>query len=152
MFAISSLLLTALLSAPAQTPSANAVTPALKRQVRALLDDYAHKNIPGIMAMLDEGPVLFMGTGESEVAPSRASIRRFLSNDFKLWDSSQFGAYSDFFVRCSGDMASAFLDVPWQAAENGKTRRFTIRLATVWHRSAHGWKLMQMLNAVPGSG
>jgi hypothetical protein len=72
-----------------------------------------------------------------------------LKNDFKLWDSSQFGEFKDFYVRSSGNIATAFFDVPWEATMKGQSRHFIIRMATVWHKSAGKWKLAQVLNAVP---
>jgi ketosteroid isomerase-like protein len=149
MFGIASLLFTVLISAPSHAPSTDA--PALKQQISALLGKYAHKDVAGIMAMLDDGPVLFMGTDLSEVEPSRDGIKRLLNSDFKRWDSSRFGTYKDFFVRSSGDMATAFFDVPWEAKTKGSSHTFDIRLATVWHRTAHGWRLMQLLNAAPST-
>ena len=151
MISLSALMLVAALAAsPPQPPRDPA--PALQQQVRVLLNDYSQKDVPGILAMLGAGPVLFMGTDVSEVASSRAAIQQLLDNDFKGWTTSRFGPFKNFFVRSSGDMATALFDVPWTATMNGQNHTFTIRLATVWQNTAQGWRLVQALNAVATDG
>lgn len=146
MIGLSTVVLAVALASPAAQPPDPA--PALQQQARVLLNDYSQKDVPGILAMLGDGPVLFMGTDISEVATSRVAIQGLLNNDFKGWTTSRFGPFKNFFVRSSGDMATALFDVPWAATTNGTTHTFTIRLATVWQNTSHGWKLVQVLNAV----
>lgn len=144
------MLVASLAASPAPHP--RDLAPALQQQARVLLNDYSHKDAPGIIGMLGDGPVLFMGTDVSEVASSRASIKELLENDFKGWTTSSFGPFKSFFIRSSGDMATALFDVPWAATMNGTTRTFTIRLATVWQNTPQGWRLVQALNAVATEG
>ena len=117
-----------------------------------MLDDYSHKNVDGIMQMLDARNVVMMGTDIAEVAASRNAVETLLRNDFKLWDTSQFGRFKDFYVQSSPTMATAFFDVPWQATTGGQTRTFTIRLVTTWRKVGQNWKLTQILNTVPTTG
>jgi len=138
--------------AGAHARTATPTQPGIKERVRHLLDDYSRKDVDRIMRVLDDRNVLMIGTDVSEVAGSRQTIETLLRNDFKLWDTSQFGQFKDFYVQSSDTMATAFFDVPWQATTGGQTRSFTIRLVTTWRKAGNDWKLTQILNTVPTTG
>ncbi len=138
-------------SASATSPPAwNASTVSEKRFqsiVRQLLEDYSRKDVGAVLQMLDEKPVM-MGTDLVEVASSKDTVAKLLTDDFNGWDSSEFGPFKDFFVQQTGGMASVLCDVPWTAQSHGHKTIFVIRLATMWHRVNGRWRLAHMLNAV----
>ena len=144
------LVLGLLQTTPATQPSTASTTQSqIKTLTRELLDAYSRKDTGRIMSMFDSQNVLMMGADVAEVAPSRDAIATLLRNDFALWDTSAFGDFKDFYVQSSETMATAFFDVPWEATTGGQSRRFVIRLATVWRNESGEWKLIQVLNAVP---
>ena len=124
----------------------------LREKIRLLLDAYGKKDVSRLMSLFDEKDVLMMGADASEVADTKAAIEKLLNDDFRLWETSEFGEFKNFYAAFSGKTATAFFDVPWQAQAGGAARSFLIRFATVWRKKDGEWKLAQIMNAVPTVG
>jgi ketosteroid isomerase-like protein len=129
----------------ASTPDPGSV---LRSRIVALLDDYGRKDADGIVAMLDPADAVVMGTVSTEVATTPAAVRALLESDFRGWDHSRFGEIRHDSVRASGDIATAFFDVPWTATAGSQDRSYVLRIASTWHWDGTTWRLAQWTNAV----
>jgi ketosteroid isomerase-like protein len=142
----------AVLCAAVSTPALAADAPvpgsALHARIVGLLDDYGRKDADGIEAMLDPADAVVMGTMSTEVATTPAAIRSLLESDFRGWDRSQFGDLINYSIRASGDIATAFFDVPWTATAGSLNRSYVLRIASTWRWDGTTWRLTQWTNAV----
>jgi ketosteroid isomerase-like protein len=133
---------------PAFAASAPAPGSELRARIVTLLGDYGRKDADGIVAMLDPAEAVVMGTASTEVATTPAAIRALLESDFRGWDRSRFGDLRNYSVRASGDIATAFFDVPWTATAGSGDRSYVLRVASTWHWDGASWRLAQWTNAV----
>ena len=104
------------------------------------------------MKLVADDEILVMGSDLSEVCSSRAQVEELLRNDFMLWDSSSSGALGPVSTQRSGELVTAFFDVPFMLRRGGNEQTVVIRFATVWKKTPHGLKLVQSANTTPTVG
>lgn len=121
-------------------------------KVHHLLALYSHKDIIGVMSLVGDGNIVVMGSDLSEVCTNRQQVEEMLRNDFQLWDSAFFGDLRNMFIQRSGDLVTAFFDVPFTLRRDGNEQSVVIRFATVWRKTRNGLKLVQSSNTVPTIG
>jgi ketosteroid isomerase-like protein len=124
----------------------------LQSRIRQLLDLYARKDAAGVMKLVADEQVLVMGSDLSEISTSREQTADLFRDDFKLWDSSSFGALGKIYSHTSGNLVTAFFDVPFMFRRGKSEQTVVIRFATVWKKTRRGLELVQSLNTTPTVG
>ncbi|MDE3063549.1 MAG: nuclear transport factor 2 family protein [Acidobacteriota bacterium] len=121
----------------------------LRARIRQMLDLYASKDVSGLTGSLADEDILLMGSDLREVCTTREQVGRLLQQDFSQWDSASFGPVGAIFSRNSGDLVTAFFDVPFTFHKGLHGQTVALRFATVWRKTSEGLKLVQIMNAVP---
>lgn len=117
-------------------------------RIETLLRVYSEKDIPAFMRMLDPGAAMY-GTAASEFYTTPTGIEGLLRADYRQWTSSSFGEPRNVTVETSGALQAVFFDAPFTAKfQDGNSRTFMLRFATVWRKSETHWRLVQSTNAV----
>lgn len=130
-------------------PSNSTDREAIGDRVQGLLAAYGANDQLGIVGMVDPYVFSFYGSDISEVAHSPAELRRLMDDDFALWHSATFGPPANLDIRISGELATAYLDVPFSAGGAPPVR---VRLYTTWHKMKGKWLLTQAASSVPTVG
>lgn len=120
--------------------------------IHQLLDLYARKDVTGLMNLISKDGVLVMGSDLSEVCTTPEQVRELLRNDFLQWQSASFGNPRHIFTQRSGNLVTAFFDVPFTIQRGEERQSFVIRFSTVWRKESGGLKLIQSATTVPTKG
>jgi len=143
-----------LIAGCAAAPPAAKVDPvmaekAVTQRVDLLLSRYARNDQVGVVAMLDPGRFVMLGTNFNEKMSTPAELRSQMDHDFSAWGSAAFTDVRDMDVRVGSDLATAVFTLTFSAASGPS---LPVRLCTTWHKVNGEWMLTQSASAIPPQG
>jgi len=127
----------------------------IKTRIETFLISYAKKDMSTIVSMLSSSKEFnFLGSDVSEINKSKADFQNQLDQDWKLFDTIQFGEIRNLSIRISecGDLAVAVFDAPMTVTVKGNQAKFFFRMSNTFAKENGLWQLVQGLGSIPSVG
>lgn len=127
----------------------------IKTRIESFLISYAKKDLNTILSMLSSSQDFkFLGSDVSEINNNKSDFQNQLDQDWKLFDTVQFGEIRNLSVMISGngDLAIAVFDAPMTVVVNGNQSKFIFRMANTFTKENGLWMLVQGLVSIPSVG
>lgn len=133
----------------------NAEKDVIRARIDSFLVSYQSKDLNTILSMLPSSKnFFFFGSDIAEINKSKFDFQNQLVQDWKLFDSIEFGDPKnlDVAVSKSGDFANALFEVPMKVVINKIPSSFTMRFDLCFTKEDGVWKIQQGLVYVPSIG
>ena len=133
----------------------NAEKDKIKTRIDSFLVSYSKKDMNTIISMLSSSNEFnFLGSDVSEINKSKQDFQNQLDQDWKLFDSIDFGEIRNFSIRISecGDLAVAVFDAPMTVVVKGNQSKFFFRMSSTFIKENGLWQLVQGLGSIPSVG
>lgn len=127
----------------------------IKTRIETFLISYEKKDINTIISMLSSSKDFnFLGSDVSEINKNKADFQNQLDQDWKLFESVDFGEIRNLSIRISecGDLAVAVLDAPMTVIVKGNQSKFIFRLSLTFVKENGLWQIVQGLGSIPSVG
>jgi hypothetical protein len=127
----------------------------IKTRIETFLLSYAKKDMNTIISMLSSSKEFhFLGSDISEISKEKSDFQNQLDQDWKLFDSIQFGEIRNFSIRISecGDLAVAVFDAPMTVVVKGNQSKIFFRMSNSFVKENGLWQLVQGLGSIPSVG
>ncbi len=127
----------------------------IKTRIETFLISYAKKDLNAIISMLSSSKEFnFLGSDVSEINKNKADFQNQLDQDWKLFESVDFGEIRNLSIRISecGDLAVALFDAPMTVTVKGNQSKFFFRMSNTFVKENGLWQLLQGLGSIPSVG
>lgn len=127
----------------------------IKTRIETFLISYEKKDINTIISMLSSSKDFnFLGSDVSEINKNKADFQNQLDQDWKLFESVDFGDIRNLSIRISecGDLAVALFDAPMTVVVKGNQSKFFFRMSNTFVKENGLWQLVQGLGSIPSVG
>ncbi len=127
----------------------------IRTRIDSFLVSYQNKNLSTILSMLSSSKdFFFFGSDLAEINKSKSDFQNQLVQDWKLFDSIEFGEIKNINTVISkfGDFANAVFEVPMKVVISKIPSSFMIRLVLCFNKEVGIWKIQQRLMSVPSIG
>lgn len=127
----------------------------IRTRIETFLISYAKKDMNTIVSMFSSSKEFnFLGSDVSEINKSKSDFQNQLDQDWKLFDSIDFGEARNFSIRISecGDLAVAVFDAPMTVVVKGNQSKFFFRMSNTFVKENGLWQLVQGLGSIPSVG
>ncbi len=124
-------------------------------RIESFIVSYQKKDLSTILSMLSSSnDFLFFGSDLAEIVKSKADFQNQLIQDWKLFESIQFGDLRnvDILISNSGDFANSIFEVPMKAVISETPSSITIRMDLCFLKEDRVWKIRQALVSIPSVG
>ncbi len=133
----------------------NAEKDVIRARIDSFLVSYQSKDLNTILSMLPSSKnFFFFGSDIAEINKSKFDFQNQLVQDWKLFESIEFGDPKNFDVAVSksGEFANALFEVPMKVVINKIPSSFTMRFDLCFTKEDEVWKIQQGLVYVPSIG
>lgn len=152
---IAALLVTGCKSEKLSSDQINSEKDKIKARIESFLISYTKKDMNTIINMLSASKEFhFLGSDVSEINKNKSDFQNQLDQDWKLFDSVQFGEIRNLSIRISdcGDLAVAVYDAPMTVVVKGNQSKFFFRMSNTFVKENNLWQLVQGLASIPSVG
>jgi hypothetical protein len=127
----------------------------IRARIESFLIAYKAEDLNTMLPMLSSSKnFLFFGSDLAEINRSKSDFQNQLVQDWKLFDSIEFGELRnvDIAISKSGDFANTLFEVPMKVMINKVPSSFTMRFDLSFVEEDGVWKIKQGLVYVPSVG
>jgi len=128
---------------------------AIKSQIAKFFNAYEARDVETAKSVVSSsGDFLAFGTDAAEVMKSQSDFEKQVEDDLQLFESVKSGELKNLSVQISnsGDLASAYYEMPLEATIGGETSNFMLRFAHTFRKENGEWRMVQSIASSPSMG